>query len=233
MSWLEFAEGPLFRGAFLIMVLGLGRLVVVSIMEIIRMRRNTRDKSTSTSDQLMAAFKWLNPTRWLTEKRGHYTAISVIFHVGLIIVPIFFLPHIALWQRGIGFSWPGLATLWADALTLITIGAGLALVVLRFSDRGSRKMSQRQDWLLTPLCVLIFVTGYLAAHPASSPISYNTTRLIHVLSGDLIFVLMPFTNLAHVVLLPFTHLIADLSWKLVPGVGAKVKVALGTQDRPI
>lgn len=232
-AWLDFAEGPLFRFAFALMVLGLLRLVVLSVRDIVRMKSRTLDQSTDVWALVVAAGRWLSPARWLQEGRPYYTAMSVIFHMGLVVVPIFFLPHITLWRRGLGFGWPGLSSAVADGLTLMTIGTGIALVALRAADRGSRAISRPQDWLLTPLCVLIFVTGFFAAHPASNPFSYDSTRLVHVLLGNVLFVLMPFTKLAHVVLLPFTHALSDLSWKLVPGAGQRVREALGNPDRPV
>lgn len=232
-AWLDFAEGPMFRFAFAVMVLGLLRLVFIAIRDIVRMKARTPDKSTDVGAMILAAVKWLSPWRWLQENRGYYTASSLIFHMGLIVVPIFFLPHITLWERGLGFGWPAITALVADGLTLMTIATGIILVVLRATNEGSRRMSRLQDWLLTPLCVLIFVTGYLAAHPTQNPFGYNGTRLVHVLAGNFLFLLMPTTKLAHVVLLPFTHVLTDLSWKLVPGVGQRVREALGHPDRPV
>lgn len=230
---LEFAEGPLFRFAFLVMVLGLLRLVVVSVAEIVEMRRRTRDKSSKIGGLLAASVAWMRPPRWIAKPRGYYTVTSIVFHVGLILTPLFFLPHIELWARATGLSWPGMPGKWADALTALTIATAVLLVVFRLSDRGSRALSKPQDWLLTPLCAVVFLAGFLATHPTHSPFAYTTTRLVHVLAGDLLLVLMPFTKLAHVVLLPFTQVIADLSWKLVPGVGEKVRAAVGREDWPI
>lgn len=233
-AWLDLAEGPLFRFAFMLMVLGLIRLVILSIWSFRKMKSRTRDQSSDLGALIRANLRWLRPWRWLRDTRPSYTATSVVFHIGLILVPIFFLPHITLWRPERGFGWfPALPFHAADALTALTILTGAALVVMRAADRGSRRLSQLQDWALTPLCVLIFLTGYLAAHPAHNPFGYNGVRLVHVLSGDLLLILIPFTKLAHVVLLPFTNALSDLSWKLVPGVGEKVRVGLGHQNKPV
>lgn len=234
--WLDFAEGPLFRFAITIMVLGLLRLLFITIANMSKMKQQTHDKSTNVWSLMVASVKWLSPLRWLTtadENRPMYTAMSFIFHLGLIFVPIFFLPHITLWRGGIGFGWWAFPSLMADGLTLMTIATGVILVVMRATNPGSRALSSTQDWLLTPLCIVVFVTGFLAAHPTSNPFSYESMRLTHVLASNSILVLMPFTKLAHVVLLPFTHAVWDLSWKLTPGVGDKVRAALGHQDKPI
>lgn len=231
--WLDFAQGPLFRFAFAVMALGLLRLVILAVRDIYRMKERAVDKSTNVWAMILAALRWIRPSRWFQRDRAYYTSTSIIFHMGLIIVPIFFLPHISLWHQALGFGWPAINALAADALTLLTIGSGVLLVVMRAAHAGSRSLSKPQDWLLTPLCVVVFATGYLAAHPLSNPFSYESMRLVHVLSGDLVLLLMPFTKLSHVVLLPFTHAIVDLSWKFVPGVGRRVRVAIGHENRPI
>jgi len=50
--------------------------------------------------------------------------------------------------------------------------------------------------------------------------------LLHVLSAELLFVLMPTTKLAHVVLFPFDRLSGDIFWRLVPGAGDRVAETL-------
>lgn len=230
--WIEFAEGPLFRFAIVVMLLGLARLVFLALRNISKMRERALDE-VNLWDLVVAGMRWLSPMRWLQEHKAYYTATSIIFHLGLILVPIFYLQHVTLWERGLGFGWPSINALSADALTLLTIGSGLLLVVFRAADAGARSLSVAQDWLLTPLCVLVFVTGYIGAHPGSNPISYQSIHLVHLLSGNALLLLIPFSKLSHVVLLPFTHAIADLSWKFVPGVGRKVRLALGHENRPI
>ena len=49
--------------------------------------------------------------------------------------------------------------------------------------------------------------------------------LIHLLSAELLFVLIPFTKLAHIVLFFFDR-ISGLHWQLRPGAGDQVAEAL-------
>lgn len=233
-GWLEFAEGPLFRFAGIIMIIGLLRLVIVSIVDIIMMSRKTPANGPSFGSVIAASAQRLNPFRWLqNSKRGAYTMTSVVFHVGLIIVPLFYLPHLQMLRSGLGFAWPAISAMVADVLTIVTIVTGIALVILRYSDRGSREMSRFQDWILTPLCVVVFITGFLSAHISGLPFNYEWTRFIHVVAGSAVMIALPFTKLAHVVLLPFTTLVTELGWKFVPGVGARVREAFGQQDKPV
>jgi hypothetical protein len=49
--------------------------------------------------------------------------------------------------------------------------------------------------------------------------------LLHILSAEFLFVLVPITKLAHVVLFIFDR-ISEIHWQLRPGAGDKVATAL-------
>jgi nitrate reductase gamma subunit len=121
----------------------------------------------------------------------------------------------------------------ADILTIVAIATSVILFVRRVSTRMTRKLSRPQDYVLPLLIVLPFITGYLAMHPASNPFSYNPTMLVHVLSSNLLLVLIPFSKLSHVALFPATQLVSEMGWHLVPGGGSGVVLALGKEGEPV
>jgi hypothetical protein len=70
-------------------------------------------------------------------------------------------------------------------------------------------------------------------HPNLNPFGYNGTMFVHVMAGNLIFLLIPFTKMSHVALFPGTQLISDLGWNLKMGGGQQVAIALGKENEPI
>jgi hypothetical protein len=70
-------------------------------------------------------------------------------------------------------------------------------------------------------------------HPAINPFGYDGTMFVHVMSGNLLFVVMPFTKVSHVALFPATQLVSEIGWHLQPGAGREVALALGKEDEPI
>ncbi|MCP4704255.1 MAG: hypothetical protein GY865_06575 [candidate division Zixibacteria bacterium] len=86
-------------------------------------------------------------------------------------------------------------------------------------------MSKIIDYMLLINILIPFTTGYLAMHPNLNPFSWNTVMLIHLLSAELLFVLIPFTKLAHIVLFAFDR-ISGIHWQLRPGAGAQVAETL-------
>lgn len=230
---IEFLRGPLFRFAVAVVILGLLRHVVLSLSGFWKARSLANDRNFKIRTVVWRTLVTLNPVRHMMGGRWFYTILSVAFHVGLILVPLFFLGHIRLWERGIGFGWPALPGVAADTLTLVTIVTGLGLFLGRALFRDSRAMSRPQDWLLPPLISLEFMTGYLLAHPGTNPMGLQFTTLVHVLVGDALLLMTPFTKIAHCVMLPFSQLVGEMAWRLVPGAGNNVVKTLGKEGKPI
>ncbi len=228
-QWLEWARGPLFRFAFLIMVLGLARHIVLTGVGIFRAMRRAGNKSIPYGQVFVSTLAWLFP---LTKLRNRflYSMTSILFHLGLILTPIFLVAHIVLWKRGFGFGWPGFSQQIADVLTLLTIAAGIGLIIGRLASRQSRHISRFQDFALPPLLLVPFISGFLAMHPSLNPFSYNAVMLVHVMSGNLIFVLIPFTKLSHAILLPASQLVSEVGWHFPADSGKNVGLALNKES---
>lgn len=231
---IEFGRGPLFRFAIAIALLGLSRHVLLSVVGFIRLRTRVGDKNIPYGAVVTNTFARLNPVKYiLSTNRWFYSILSLTFHVGLILVPIFFLGHIRLWRNGIGLSWPALPGAIADGLTMITAVTALLLLLARASSMESRAISRVQDWTLPPLIALAFISGYLLAHPTQNPFDFSTTMLIHVWVSNFLLIATPFTKIAHCVLLPFSQLVAEMAWRMIPGAGHNTVKTLGKEGQPI
>jgi len=229
--WLDLAKGPLFRLCFLIMVLGLARNLVIAIAGIIQAYCRAGDKEIAWFGVAKKTASWLIPVTHLNNKRFFYTIASFLFHIGLIVVPIFLYGHIQLWKQGVGISWAALPKAWADWLTLLVIITGVGLFIGRIAYSQSRSISRFQDVLLPPLILIPFVSGFMAAHPHINPFSYQGTMLVHVLSGNFILLFIPFSKLTHVILWPFTQLATEVGWRFPPEAGPKILATLGKEDK--
>jgi nitrate reductase gamma subunit len=230
---LEFAQGPLFRFAMAVAILGIGRHVVLSVAGFVEARRRASKKSVDLGELASRTILQANPLRYLVRTRRLYTLLTMTMHAGVLVVPVFLAGHIVLWEKGLGFGWPHIPMVVADWLTLVTIGALAAVIVARIWNQASRSISRLQDWVLPPLIALIFTSGYLIAHPYLDFMPYPATRLVHVLAGDLVLMLVPFTKLAHMILLPFSQLAVEMGWRFVPGAGRNVQRTLGKEGQPI
>jgi len=234
-QWLEWARGPVFRACFVIMLLGLVRAVLLNTVSVVSLIQKSRKNGRAVPWRriFVASLDWVFPIKKGFESRAVFSFTSMLFHVAMIVTPIFLAGHILLFDRGLGISWPAISNSAADYLTLIAIFAGIALLVERVGSGGSRAISRVQDYLLPPLIVVPFITGYLAMHPGINPFGYYGTMFVHVMSGNLIFLLIPFTKLSHVALFPGTQLVSELGWHLEPGAGERVAITLNKENQPI
>jgi hypothetical protein len=230
---LELARGPLFRFTFVLMVLGLARLVGLTVYNAVRTYARAGDKRLLWPLIRQRTLWALLPFLRLHRTRTVYGFISVIFHVGLISVPIFLFAHVYLWRLGLGISWPALPPVVADILTVLTIVAALGLFVGRVSSALSRALGRAPDYAWPWLLAIPFISGFLAAHPTWCPVPYNVVLLIHILSAELIFVLIPCSKIAHCVLIPFSQLVSDLAWHFPATAGRDVAKALGKESVPV
>ncbi len=231
-AWIEFGRGPLFRLSFILMVLGLGRIFVLTIIGMIEALNRSDDKTVAWKDAIIKTFSWLIPVVSLWRKRPLYSFISVMFHIGLILVPLFLFAHVQLWKGTIGFSWFALPQYLANYLTLITIIASISLFLMRTMSSASRALSRKQDYIWPLLLAVPFLTGYLCANGSIKPSTYQQLMFIHIYSANLIMVMIPFTKIAHCVLMPMSQLVTAIGWKFPVGAGDKVIETLGYKNLP-
>ncbi len=231
---IEFAKGPLFRLTFAIMLLGLLRLIVLSIINGIEAKGKAQDKVIPKSYVRKLTWGFLIPIRSFRVK-PLYSIVSILFHIGLLITPILLYDHNLLFNNSIGFSLIGISIPKeiADFLTILTIITGLLLLIMRASSSTARFLSRKQEYLWLLLLVIPFFTGMIISQTSVSPDTYKFFFLLHLLSGCLIFVLMPFTKIAHCVLMPIGQWITARSWKFTQEGGEFVTISLGKEGEKV
>ena len=90
-SLLEFARGPLFRLTFAVMVLGLARIVILDLWGMFEAYRRAGDKNIPWKLTISRTLEWLFPVKRGLNHRPFYSVFAMLFHVGLILVPIVIL----------------------------------------------------------------------------------------------------------------------------------------------
>jgi nitrate reductase gamma subunit len=222
----------MFIFAFSFMVLGLVRHLALTVGQIVRTMRRAGDKKLNYGALIVATLKWLFPATKMKDQ-VLFSLTSVLFHVAVILVPVFLAGHIALWTRGIGLSWPALPNNVADILTIVAVLTALALVAERAMARSSRALSRFQDYALPLMVALPFATGFLAMHPALNPFPHEPMLLLHVMSGNLLFILIPLTKLSHMALIPGVQFVSEAAWHWPPDAGSRLAVTLGKENEKI
>jgi len=202
----QFITGPLLWLSFAVFFIG----VIVRIVRYIRGLHWQMDRvaytahlSAGMKGALRSILYWLFPfgTRSWRAKPG-MTLLIFIFHIGLIITPIFLQAHNIILNERWGFSLWALPESVADILTIAVIITVIFMVLRRISFPEVRILTTAYDYLLLLIAVAPFVTGLLATYQVSG---YKFWLIAHVLCGEIMLIAIPFTKLSHVVLFFMTR----------------------------
>ena len=117
------------------------------------------------------------------------------FHIGLAIVVFLFAPHIKLIESLIGLSWPGLPSQFVDFVAVVTMAAMVVVLVDRLNKPVKRYLSTFEDWFTWTVTFLPVLTGWMAVQHLLLP--YTTMLAVHILSVEILLVVLPFTKLFH------------------------------------
>lgn len=198
----DIAAGPLAWAAFGVFILG-------SIYRLWSMYRLARNKDVSSLAYLdkrygfRSILAWLTPFKALGWRQNPGLCLTTfVFHLCLAVVALFYSAHAVLWEVNFGLRLPTLPDGLADLMTMLVVAAVAVFALRRLSQPLSRYVSRPMDWLVLVLAAAPFVTGFLARHQWGD---YPTMAFLHVLSGDLMLMAIPFTRLSHALFSPFTR----------------------------
>ncbi len=120
-----------------------------------------------------------------------------LFHVGLLIALFLLVPHIEIFKKIFGFGWPGLPTTVVDFGVVLALFAMIVLLIDRLTHPVKRHLSDWGDYLAWVATFLPLLTGYMTYHGIG--LSYTEMLALHILSAELLLILLPFTRLSHAV----------------------------------
>jgi nitrate reductase gamma subunit len=118
-----------------------------------------------------------------------------IFHVGLAIIVFLFAPHNLLIMNLTGLSWPALPSQFVDMTAVVTMAAMVVVLVDRINKPVKRFISTFEDWFSWAVTFLPVLTGWMAVQHLLLP--YTTMLAVHILSVEILLVVLPFTKLFH------------------------------------
>jgi len=201
MDLYELARGPMTTLALI--VFGAGILLRMGWFLARGARTKVVSRETVARDSLRAVVHGLVPFgATYMRRRPVYTLITFFFHLGIFITPLFLLAHSVLLYESWQIEWWSLPDGLADAMTLIVILAILFLLIRRLSVPQTRKVTRPADLLLLLLILLCFLSAFLAYHHLGP---YHPLLVMHVISGNILLIVFPFSRLLHMILFFFTR----------------------------
>ena len=210
----SFAEGPLLWIALLVFIIG----TLVRMAQFLFVAR-TKDKPFynyfSLKYILATLVRWLLPLNVDVKKNPVFILCVYLFHLCLIVVPIWLGGHVSLWEESrFGWSWSSLPDKWADWMTLLLLAISIFFILRRALLPDLRIITTLADYLMIVVTALPFATGYFLTHGTLDSIAFlgDNMRLLHVLSAELMLILIPFTRLSHSVLFFFSRAAAGVEF---------------------
>ena len=198
----NFLTGPALWATFIIFGGGL-LLRIVWLYRLSRKKDQVVYNHASFAWGVKSIFYWMLPWGSASMRlQPVFTLMVFVFHVTLLAVPLFFYAHNILWDEAFGISLWSMPNLWADVLSIILIASIMYLVIRRIVRSEVRILTGAWDYILLGITALPFLTGFLAYHQLGP---YEPIMIAHVLTAELLLILIPFTKLGHMILFFFTR----------------------------
>jgi len=197
----EFARGPLVWIAFIVFVSGcLYQLAS-------RAKLAKRDKVVfpylHSKYALRSIGHWIMPyASRSTRIRPVFAFLSFLFHFCLLVTPVFALGHVLSWQESWGIRWWSLPAWLGNVMSILVVAIGLIFAIRRLVDPVARYVTSASDFVILAIVLAPFVTGILAYYRI---FDYKTILTLHIFSGAIWLVAIPFTRLVHMLFFPFTR----------------------------
>ena len=192
----DFAAGPLFAFSCSVFLLG-STWRVLRFVLLARAADPAALKGFRPAWALKSILHWLIPANITARENTLMTMAGFAFHIALLSVALCFSAHVILWDQAWNVSWWMLPDEAADWLTYLFLAAAAFFIWRRLALPHVRGLTTASDWLVLALTVTPMLTGLIANRQWGD---YDLFITLHVLSGNLMLLAVPFTKLSHAVL---------------------------------
>lgn len=198
----NFIYGPMVWVAFIVFIAG-------TIYQIISFFIQTRAKEGQILSYMSLKFGLRSLLVWITpfatvnmRKHPVFTILTFLFHLSLIVSPLLLSAHVMMADEAFNIGWVTIPDRVADIMTMIVMICGLFLIARRIKPGITRYVTTPQDYVILLIVLMPFVTGFLAYHQIGT---YKWMILLHMLSGEIMLMAIPFTKLNHMIIGVFTR----------------------------
>ncbi len=198
----NFITGPLAWAAFIVFIAGsLYRLI--NMLYLVSKKEKFIYTYMSFKYSFRSIIHWITPFATVNWKRHPVlTIVTFAFHICLIITPVFLLSHAVLWDESWNISLWSLPDGVADIMALIVVGSCIFYLVRRIVSPEVQFVTTASDYAILAIVAAPFITGFIAYHQW---INYQVFMILHIISGEIMLVAIPFTRLSHMLFSPFTR----------------------------
>ena len=197
MTLLDFARGPGLQAAWLILIAATAWRIIGVLL--LRQRLHLAEPRTGIAGQARGAvttvFTRFIPRRTFWPRIRVSVILSVVFHLGLVIIVLGGAPHIQVIQQFTGLTWPGLPKGVIVLVSGLTLASMIVMLLRRMFHPVMRLLSTADDYISWVTVFLPLLSGILLSGETIA--SYRTLLALHVLSVELLMIWFPFGKLMH------------------------------------
>ena len=201
-SLYNIVSGPLAWLAFIVFIGGsIYRLV--SLISLVHKKEPFIYSYMSLKYGLRSILRWSTP--FATENMRKHPALTIVafsFHICLIVTPIFLLAHVTLVEESWNLSWWTLPDGAAKIMSLIVIAGCVFFLIRRLVSPEVQYVTSASDYIILAIVAAPFITGVIAYYQW---FGYQLFMILHILSGEIMLVAIPFTRLSHMWFAPLTR----------------------------
>ncbi len=142
--------------------------------------------------------------------------VTTVFHICLVLVPLFVLAHNVLLQQYIGISFFSFSEKITDIMTIILMSCVGFFLYRRLFVAKVRAITTFYDYVMLFLAAAPFVTGFFAYHQILAE-HYRLIVSLHILSGELMLMAVPFTKFVHMIFFFIFRFIVESEYTIGSG----------------
>lgn len=213
MDFYELVRGPLATVAFVVLILG----VLYQVWNGLLMGKSSKQlyPGDNASGAVRSLFHHSIPFgAAYMRKRPVFTIFTFLFHLSVLVIPLFLLAHVTLWFESFGLMWVSVSDAAADVLTVIALAGSVFFIARRAIVREVRDVSRPSDYLIPVLIFVCYLSGFLAVHQWGP---YRPTLILHIVSCEILIMLIPFSRLKHMFFFLFSRIYMGAEYGRVMG----------------
>ena len=197
----ELVRGPLVWMALILFLAGC--LYQVFLVRLAGRKEPVLEPWRTRKDAIRSIFHGLLPFGTITMRgQPFYTIVTLFFHLSVVLLPIFLMAHIVLVYESWGIQWWSFPDILADTMTVWVILACVIFLARRIFVREVRRVTRPADVVFIVIILMTCLTGFLAYHQWGP---YRSMLILHILSGEILLILIPFSRLSHMLFFFFSR----------------------------
>jgi nitrate reductase gamma subunit len=198
----QFITGPLTWTAILVLLLGMIFRMAMTFGKNMAKERHILTY-LSWKYGLRSIVHWIIPFVAATWRRHPLlTLTTFLFHVSVLALPLFLCAHMVLIEQSWGLTWWTLPEVAAQLMGGVVLISCLFFLFRRILSQEIRYISTPRDYLLLLAVAMPFLTGFPAYYQWYG---YTVWVMLHVCSGVVLMMIIPFSRLSHMMFFWFTR----------------------------